>query len=48
MKSQNRIAVLTILALALVALSSAWAAGASPPNVTGRAIVAVSDCRHVR
>jgi hypothetical protein len=32
-----------ILAMALAALSSAWAAGASPPNVTGRAIVAVSD-----
>jgi hypothetical protein len=43
MQSRTRIAALTILALALAALSSAWAAGASPPNVTGRAIVAVSD-----
>lgn len=43
MKSQNRIAELTILALALAALSSAWAAVASPPNVTGRALVAISD-----
>jgi 6-phosphogluconolactonase (cycloisomerase 2 family) len=43
MQSQNRIAALIIMALTLAALSSAWAVGASPPNVTGRAIVAVSD-----
>lgn len=43
MKSQNRVAALIILAMALAALSSSWVAVASPPNVTGRAIVAISD-----
>jgi hypothetical protein len=43
MKSQHRIAARTILALALAALSSTGAAGASPPNITGRAIVAIAD-----
>jgi hypothetical protein len=43
MKSQHRLAARTILALALTALSSTGAAGASPPNLTGRAIVAIAD-----